>query len=198
MRPKKCNHCGKIIENRNSTLVVWCSPLCAIAIAEKRKAAKRKKETQQMKVETRTHNEWIAILQDSINLLVRTIDRGWPCISSGVIECQFHAGHFYARSTHPALRFHLHNIWAQSAYDNGRREGNRNGYILGLTDLYGEGYGFIEMLPQIYPSRKWSIPELSDALKVVKRCIKKVPNRRLTAEERWRYRDEFNLEIGLY
>ena len=94
MRPKKCNHCGKIIENRNSTLVVWCSPLCAIAIAEKRKAAKRKKETQQMKVETRTHNEWIAILQDSVNLLVRTIDRGWPCISSGVIECQFHAGHF--------------------------------------------------------------------------------------------------------
>ena len=90
MRPKKCNNCGKIIENRNSTLVVWCSPLCAIAIANKRKAAKRKKETQQMKVDIRSHADWIAILQEEVNLLVRTIDRGWPCISSGVIECQFH------------------------------------------------------------------------------------------------------------
>jgi hypothetical protein len=137
-------------------------------------------------------------LQEEINLLVRTIDRGWPCISSGVIECQFHAGHFFARSTHPALRFHLHNIWAQSAYDNGQREGNRNGYIDGLVNLYGEGYGFIEHLPRIYPSRKWAKDELIDALKVVKRCIKKVPNRRLTKEERWEYRDLFNDEIKLY
>jgi hypothetical protein len=198
MRPKKCNNCGKIIENRNSTLVVWCSSLCAIAIANKRKASKRKKETQQMKVDIRSHADWIAILQEEINLLVRTIDRGWPCISSGVIECQFHAGHFFARSTHPALRFHLHNIWAQSAYDNGQREGNRNGYIEGLKNLYGEGYGFIEHLPRIYPSRKWAKDELIDALKVVKRCIKKVPNRRLSKEERWEFRDLFNDEIKLY
>ena len=58
---------------------------------------------------TWTHSRWLEELQKDVNKAVRLIDQGHPCISNGSAfkEGIMDAGHYYARSTHPVLRFHL-------------------------------------------------------------------------------------------
>ena len=100
---------------------------------------------------TWTHSRWLEELQKDVNKAVRLIDHGHPCISNGSAfkEGIMDAGHYYARSTHPVLRFHLLNIWGQSKYDNRFMEGNRQGFSKGLSLVGGS-----ELLEEIERSHK--------------------------------------------
>lgn len=197
MRPKKCQICKTPFTPKYNSLEVWCSYPCMTEVAKKRKAAIHRKEKQTFEITNRTNGQWRAALQKEINKLIRKIDNGWPCISSGSTNCQIHAGHYYPRSTHPNLAFHLFNIWAQSSHDNRWEEGNIAGYVMGLKGLYGEGAKEVDDL-YLIGSKKWSSKELEEAIGRVKECIKEVPDRKLTAAEKWRYRMDFNKKIGLY
>lgn len=80
---------------------------------EEKKKSYQKKKQQKDKLEN-----WYARLQDKINIIVRLIDKGLPCIATKRIPNQMHAGHVFSRGSNPTIRFNLHNIHRQSAQSN--------------------------------------------------------------------------------
>lgn len=157
---------------------------------------------QEMKEEVRTAKEWRPLLQVKINELIRYIDKGHNCISNrspwkdGLMD----AGHYYPRSSHYVLRFHLLNIWAQSKLDNKWREGNRQGARQSFIDLFGYVVADeIEALPQKHTEARWTAPQLREAYKVclqLQKEAKMLPV--LSQEARVEVRRKYNERLGLY
>lgn len=201
-RKRKCKACGGWIENPRSTLQQACSSKCAKAIVDKRNRAKVKEQTRAMKEEVRTAKEWIPLLQAQINKLIRYIDKGQPCISNrspwedGLMD----AGHYYPRSSHYVLRFHLLNIWAQSKYDNRWQEGNKQGARQSFIDLFGYSIADeIEALPQKHTEARWTAPQLREAYKVclqLQKEAKMLPV--LSQEARVKARRKYMERLALY
>ena len=155
------------------------------------------------KKSTWTHSRWLEELQRDVNKAVRLIDHGHPCISNGSAfkEGIMDAGHYYARSTHPVLRFHLLNIWGQSKYDNRFMEGNRQGFSKGLSLVGGDTLlEEIETLPQVFKTGKWSIPELATARDVVRVFVLDFEKKGyyLENEDRVKLKRELTELTGLY
>jgi hypothetical protein len=170
-----------------------CSVRCAMNLDEGIMSSKA----------TWTHKKWLAKLQDDINKAVRLIDKGHQCISNGSFykEGGMDAGHYYARSTHPTLRYHLLNIWGQSKYDNQYMEGNRQGFYKGLYLVGGDSLlDEIESLPGLFKTAKWSIPELSCARDVVRSFILdyQKKNYYLADQDRIELKRELTKLTGLY
>jgi len=100
-------------------------------------------------------------LQIEINRLVRMIDKGQPCISSGRKWKETdQAGHYESVGSHPEYRFNLWNIHSQSVADNKYKHGNRAGYTTGLSYRYG--------MVLISKCRKLSKDDLKEALSKAK------------------------------
>ena len=201
-RKRKCKNCGEWIESPRSTLQVACSARCALAINKAKAEKKRREETRELKKQTRTAKEWIPKLQEQINKLIRYIDKGQACISNrspwqdGLMD----AGHYFPRSSHFSLRFHLLNIWAQSKYDNQYNEGNRQGARESFIDLFGEDVAQeIDQLPKMHPVSRWTAPELCEAYEVCLQLQKEAKSLPVLSQKaRVEVRRKYNERLNLY
>jgi hypothetical protein len=133
-------------------------------------ANNKRKENKAKLKELENLSYWKKILQAQVNLIVRLIDKGCNCISSGrpykdTDEC----GHMSSRGSNPALQFNLFNMYSQSVADNNHLSGNLLEYRemlekLNLYDLYLEQ-------KRKYPTLKITKEEIKEAIQNAKSVI---------------------------
>lgn len=200
VKPKKCKGinkakdfkgCGELSTWRKYGLCTDCFKewlyttaegkemrLKSIDMAKKKVREKFAKEQRakdrKAKLELKPKSYWEARLENIINRIVRKIDYGQACISSGrPLGKLYHAGHFHSVGANASLRFNLLNIWGQTLEQNNYKGGNPIGYAENLQSLFGEGF-FAEILSlkRRYPVIKLSIPELRVCIQKAKEAEK--------------------------
>lgn len=207
VKEKKCAWCKKPFSPSYKTTEKVCSVSCGIDWAKndiKEKNAKLERaETKILKAGLLTHKDWLGILQVKINIIARTIDTEFSCISSRRTKGQMHAGHFLTVGAHPNVRFHLFNIWKQTSRDNTYNGGNVTEYLFNLYRLFGNDFVNNEILKldEKYPVTKLSVPEIKEAIEKCKEILKRQKAGEFiakTTQERISIRIELNNLIGIY
>jgi hypothetical protein len=206
LKNKRCKQCKSEFEPR-VPLQFICSPKCSIEYVrlkseekEKKDWIKRKKE---VKESLKTKSEYEKDLEKEINHIVRLIDRGHPCISSGRTKYVVNAGHMYSVGSTPSLRYNLLNIFAQSVGDNMYKGGAPREYSEGLRRTFGDEVAEeVEGLKLRHKELHLSIPELKEIIKVARECVrdlKKVESiKPYTTQERIELRRFYNTVLGIY
>jgi hypothetical protein len=119
-----------------------------------------------------TKGDYEKALQVKINYMVRLIDEGCRCIACNKVKPKSDAGHFAARSSHPFLRFHLMNIWAECRYDNSYKS-SKFEFVDGLIREFGQDiFDYITGLKLEWKDLSWEIHELKEWIKKSNECIK--------------------------
>lgn len=206
MKPKKCkwSKCGKeFIPNRTTQKV--CNYVCAVGYNQDKLEEKERKKTdlivKAFKENTKKLGAYKADLQTSINKIVRLIDKGHPCISSGANNYTMHAGHYFSVGGHENLRFNLLNIWGQSDSDNTYKSGNELMFRKGLISTFGiELMNEIDDLQATYHYLGLRKSDIIEANFVARRIVKKLEeeDKYYTTPERVALRKSFNNRIGIY
>lgn len=201
----KCRSCGYEFKPkyRNGVLI---SRLCFDCLSKKAVAKVRKqkkdawnKEKKEIKDKLKSHSDYYNDLQKEINSLVRAIDFGNKCISSGSKNGKINAGHYYSVGSNNTLRFNLHNIFIQSEHSNTYLHGDIHNYRIGLKNTFGDDYlNFIESLPIIHKEIKLTVDEIKDKIKIVRALIKSHDKVVLSSIDRIKYRNKYNRIIGIY
>jgi hypothetical protein len=207
MKLKTCKIC-KVKFELKKPLQQVCSPACAIFLAEKNKAKNEKKEKTKIKKELReaakTISSYRKELQIIVNKIVREIDAGFNCISSGrSYKTNDQAGHYYSVGAYPNLRFNLHNIYSQSVADNLYKSGNPIGFTQGLIREFGEGWiSIVTKLPEEYRTIKLDIEDIKQCILNAKDFLKIVQEYKkeneLKTSHRIYLRNLGNKTIGIY
>lgn len=162
---------------------------------------KRKKENdKQARESIKTRSDYEQDLQKVINAIVREIDKGHPCISSGLNTGKRNAGHYFSVGSNPTIRFHLENIWVQSEYANTYKSGDLINYTHALIEMYGNEY--LDRLKQLknHPPIKLSVDDFKRITKRANEILKglKEVDVVLTNEKRLSVRKKINKELGIY
>lgn len=100
-----------------------------------RKALKRKERAE--KEAAKSKGDLEQELQKVFNTFIRLRDAGSPCISCGQFAKYYDAGHYFAVSTHPELRFDEFNVHLQCVRCNKFLDGNLAEYAIGLEAKIG-------------------------------------------------------------
>lgn len=142
-------------------------------------------------------------LQALINTIVRLIDRGQPCISSGTEYGKYvvNAGHYISRGANKTLRYHLLNIFNQSESDNWKKGGKGSTYSARLKEVFGqEVRDEIESLPAKYPTLKLTKLEAKEKCKIAGQIIKELKAQDIifSTEYRIEVRRKLNERLGIY
>lgn len=206
----KCKHC-KIKFEKKYAFQQFClsDDECIKAFNESVKYAKEKqkakqwqKEKKEIKEKLMTKSDYEKLLQKEINTIVRLIDKGFICISSGKpLNDKFDAGHFYSVGSNPSLRFNLLNIYAQSVYANQYLSGDQINFINGINENYGSGLKSIVLrLKKDYPIIKLTQEELKEKTITARSIVKhlKMENKIYNSVQRIDLRRKFNKMIGIY
>lgn len=206
MKPKKCkwSKCGKeFIPSRFNQKV--CNYMCAVGYNNEKLEEKERKKTNELvkayKENTKTLANYKHDLQTNINKIVRLIDKGHPCISSGANNYAMHAGHYFSVGGHENLRFNLLNIWGQSDAENTWKSGNELMYRKGLIKTFGtELMDEIDDLQAMYQFLGLRKADIIEANFVARRIVKELEeeNKYYTTSERVALRKSFNNRIGIY
>jgi hypothetical protein len=181
-----------------SSIQPVCSYICALKFNEKKEIDKRTKE---MKLNIRKLSYYEGLLETQINTIVRLIDKGHPCITSGSTSCFFHAGHYVSVGANKTIRFNLLNIFAQSEQDNFHKGGKGSNYGIRLSEVFGYAVrDEVEVLTAKYKELHWTREDLIEATLKAKEIVKELKsvNRTFSTDERIILRREFNERIGLY
>jgi hypothetical protein len=140
-------------------------------------------------------------LQKEINLIVRLIDKGHLCISSGrELGKSYDAGHLFTTKAQPTIRFNLFNIFAQSVHDNQHKSGNELEYFFRIGELFGKEFqDFVVSLKHI-KAIHLSKEELKEKIDIARSLVKwlKLQDRIFTKEERLSIRSDMNNQLGIY
>lgn len=222
-KPRKCRGIGKAISVKGcGSLTLWRKyGLCAncagdflfgtdagkmimhtqiMPKAKNKVKANEKEKIKQTRESLKTKSDYEAILQKEINLIVKIIDAGWPCIATASNDGKRNAGHYISRGSNKTLSFHLENIWNQSEHSNSFKAGDTLRYREGITKLFGLEYlEYMDSLKSI-PPLKLSIDEIKESIYKARSIVKwlKLQDRQYTLEERISLRKRFNCEIGIY
>lgn len=207
IKPRRCKNpeCEEVFTPVYSTVQPVCSPKCAIAynkVMQKKKAAKEwRKEKKVLREKLETKSDVEKKLQTQINKIIRLLDKGHECISSGrPLGKNYDAGHLFTTNAHPTLRFHLFNIFAQSVHDNQHKSGNELQYFLRLKEVFSEelqeAISELKQVPAIHLSKE----ELKDKISIARSIVKwiELQDRIFTHEERIRLRNRFQEQLGIY
>jgi hypothetical protein len=203
MKLKKCKSCKESFEPTKPLQSV-CGWECALQLnrkaCEKRFNEGQKVQRAKLKEKVKSLSDYKKDLQYHVNMIVRKIDFGQPCISSGrPYRDNDQAGHFYPTSTQGSIRFNLWNIHSQSVADNMYKSGNNQGYNKGLREVYGdEIYFFIVDLPTIYRDLKLTKDDIIEATKEASAINKSLKKEIRTLEQRIELRKQFNNQINIY
>lgn len=194
-KTKNCKSCKKEFIQYKSTVNV-CSKQCYLNDRNK-KESKIKKENEKNKIQGKALYKHL--LRTVTHTLIKILDKEQKCISLGKDKAD-EAGHFFGVGRHPALKYHLLNIYSQSHYDNCHLNGNESVYSQNLLDLFGkEVHEEIMELPKKYKVLRLAEFEIIEAIKVTKQCIieaRELP--KLTQRERIEWRVIFNKRINIY
>jgi hypothetical protein len=204
---KSCKIC-KVKFEPFKPLQQVCSPACAILLAEKNKGKNEKREKTKIKKELRESAKTISTyrkeLQIIINKIVREIDAGFNCISSGrPYKTNDQAGHYYSVGAYQSLRFNLHNIYSQSVADNLYKSGNPIGFTQGLIREFGEDWlKLVTKLPEQYREIKLDKEDIKQSILNAKGFLKIVQEYKkeneLKTSHRIYLRNLGNKTIGIY
>jgi len=173
---RKCalKSCGK--RNRTETMVIkgllaWCNTDHQIQYAvennpkgrkrQEREKVKRSK-ARKLKVVKQDIRKQKALTQTVVNKLCLLLDKGKPCISSGVPDDgrprRRNASHLKSRGSNSYLRYSLINLHAATAHDNNFKSGNVEGYRKGLVERYEQAMlDYLDNAPRV---REWTCEEL--------------------------------------
>ena len=186
----KCKNCKAPYTRRFPNQIV-CSKPCEFEY--------KKIKSKQAKVRPLTTPKWEGKLQIKINTLIRTIDKGQKCMSSDKFTTTPNAGHYWPVSANHNLRFHLFNIWLQSAQENKFAE-HQPAYISQIKKMYGNDAAlWLIDLRKTIGYTKWTIPELEDAYSICLKLIKEAESQPvLNAAGRWEARHHYQEQLGLY
>lgn len=158
-------------------------------------------ETKQAKDRLKTRSDWESDLQKEINLIVRLIDKGHPCISSGRnLGKSYDAGHLMGRQSHPQIRYHLFNIFSQSVHDNQWKSGNQLEFVSGIEKTFGVEVKDYCLSLKGFEPLKLTIDEINEKISIAKGLVKwlKLQDRKFTVSERLELRVKFNKELNIY
>lgn len=196
---RRCLHCRKFFDEDKSDFILWCSEYCKIAYNDIKEVKNRFKAIKQKVNEDNIFKS----LQDTINAIVRRIDMGHPCISSGTPFGRYKvaAGHYFSVGSNPTLRYNLLNIYNQSWSDNGYKGGKGSSYSLRLKEVFGEEVrDEIEGLVAKYKRIDLTPKEAKDAKREANLILKEINQnpKIFTVKERIELRREFNKRIGIY
>jgi hypothetical protein len=164
---------------------------------KKKERTKIKKQLQALETKTEVEKK----LEKEINTIVRLIDKGHPCISSGRnLGKNYDAGHFWSKGSNPQIRFHLFNIFAQSVHDNQHKGSNALEYQERLGTVFTPELREYCLALKGTPSLKLSKEELRDKIVIAKRIVKwlKLQDREFSTKERIELRLKFQEELGIY
>lgn len=170
LKQKTCKSCrNKFVPSR--PMQTACTPACAIAVAERKRAkqaqqeeARKRKEARQRLEDMKGIPELTREAQMACNAYIRVRDDGKPCISCGAplsadgVGGGFDAGHFRSRGAAPHLRFHEHNIAGQCKRCNRYMSGNVSAMRQGLIARIG--LEAVEALESDNSTHKWTRDEL--------------------------------------
>lgn len=186
---------------------VDCKVKYAMSVVAKQKEDRLKKakkesahEKQVLKEKLKTLSDWKKEFQTEINSIVRTIDKGYPCIATNTTNGKMNAGHYIGVGANDTLRFHLENIWIQSEHSNSWKSGDTIRYQNGIVATFGKDYlDYMNSLQQIKPI-KLTISDVKEKIPIARGILKwlKLQERKFTVAERISLRKEFNTKIGLY
>jgi hypothetical protein len=178
----------------------------SMLIKNKKDFEKKKKQTWNkkklaIKKSLETKSDLEKKLQKEINLIVRLIDKGHECISSGrSLGKKYDAGHLYTTGAHPTIRFNLFNIFSQSVHDNQHKSGNELEYFFRLGELFSSDFqDFVVSLKQI-DALHLSKDDIRDKISVARSLVKwlKLQDRTFSKEERLSVRSDMNNQLGIY
>ena len=160
------------------------------------------KEKKSLKTALKTKSDYERDLQKEVNTIVRLIDKGFVCISTGKpLNDKFDAGHFYSRGANATLRFNLFNIYAQSVYANQYLSGDQTNFISGLRQHYGNEHAeYVLSLKSITVPLKLTNDDLKEKTAIARGIVKwlKLQEKTFDAKERIELRLKFNNELGIY
>lgn len=173
---KPCAECGSMFPPWNSLQAV-CGPACAIKVAKRESAEKKRKEKEirarhrKRREELKSRGDWTKEAQAAFNAWVRERDYGLPCIScdstpddSGLMTgSRIDAGHYRSRGAMPSLRFEPLNCHAQCVKCNRYLSGNTVEYRARLINRIGPDN--LEWLEGEHPPKKFTIAELKQIKK---------------------------------
>jgi len=166
----------------------------------KNHTVKEKAFKSDLRQKLKTLSEWKSDLQKQINLIVRLIDAGHPCIATGSFNGKKNAGHYIGVGANETLRFHLENIWLQSEHSNMWKSGDTLRYQDGIISLYGEDYlSHLNSLKSI-ECIKLTSEDIKVKISICKEIINwlKSQNRQFEKYERLSLRILFNEKLGIY
>ena len=203
LKHKKCKFCRNEF-TPTKPLAQVCSAPCAFGLARVNGLKKMEKETKakrkELKEKSKTLSDYKRELQTEINKIVRAIDYGQDCISSGrAFKENDQAGHFYSTGAQPGIRFNLWNVHSQSVSDNMYKSGNFAGFRDGLIIRYGEDVAnWISCLPIEYKDLKLTKIEVIAATAKARILAKQIEKRKRTIPELIELRKQLNKSIGIY
>lgn len=171
------------------------------ALNEKKIKDDWKKEKKEIKEKIKTLTDWNNELQKEINLIVRLIDHGHPCMSSQrPLGKSFDAGHIYSRGGNPQIRFHLFNIFAQSVHDNQWKSGNQLEFVDGIEKTFGTELKDYCLSLKGLPELRLSKEEISEKISTARGIVKwlRLQDREFTTQERISLRHKFQEQLGIH
>lgn len=201
---KTCKECGKSFKPTYTTLQRVCSSICAMNATRKHGLKQRekesKKEVRELKEKLKTLSEWKKDLQTEINLIVRLIDKGQPCIATGNFGGKMNAGHYISVGSNSTLRFHLDNIHIQSEHSNSWKSGDTLNYQKGIEAIYGKEYLEYMNSLQSFEPLKMNITDVKEAINKARLIVKGLKNGdgTYTTHQRVVMRSKINQQLGIY
>lgn len=174
LKQRKCKECKQaFVPKRNLQSV--CGPLCAIAHSNKLKSKKERKEYREAKEKIKSRSDWMREAQIAFNSYIRARDKDLPCISSGVMQATWDAGHYRSVGSSPALRFNELNVHKQSVHDNQHLHGNLIEYRKRLIERIG--IDKVEWLEGPHEPKKYTIQDLKEIKSLYKQKLKGLINK---------------------
>jgi len=201
---KRCKICKKQFQPLRPLQSV-CDYKCAIELVKvtEKKAWNKRRKT--LREKTKKLSEYKEELQREINKIVRLIDKGHECISSGTQRYMVNAGHLYSVGSFPALRYHLLNIFAQSVHDNKFRGGNEMAYKDRVVQVFGlVVFEEIESLKGKYKELQLDILDIKKVLPIARKIVRELKKQTedlekpFSIEERIIIRKEINKKLNIY
>lgn len=169
----RCRICRTVYEKWSMTQKTCPKVECAIALVQKDKEKKARKELRERREAIRSRAEWLKLAQAEFNKFIRKRDEHLPCISCGRNhQGQWHAGHYLSTGAHPELRFNENNCHRQCQPCNTHLSGN----VLNYRHALKEKIGTDELLKLEGPHdpKKWTIDELKEIITLYRKKTKEL------------------------
>ena len=160
----KCKICKSSYEKKYFNQQ-WCSPECAVKLANIRLEKKDRAETRERKEKLKTRTQKINDAKKVFQKWIRLRDIGNNCISCNctLVGVTYHAGHYKKSELYRGVVFNEINTNAQCIKCNLYLDGNESNYRDGIVRRYGEKQvKELERLAEETKRYKWSDEELNE------------------------------------